>query len=394
MDTTQSTRKKIAIVIPLLRKGGGAEKIASWLSRELTARGYELSVITFWERDNEHPIGGTRFNIRSFLVKIPIISSIVRAINISRIVRGRGVEIVLSFTEEASAAVILLKFLGYRGRIILSMRNNPLARGPLSRLFIRAFYRFADEVIALSKGVEKSLSVHFGLKNTRTIYNPCDIASYRIAALGDRPADIEDKMGDYFVFAHTGRMIPQKGHFHLLRAFAEVVREFPDTRLLLLGGGILEKDIKVYARTLNISNHVIFAGIQENVYPFLKKAKCFVFSSLWEGLSNAIIEALAVDKPVISFDCESGPRELIDDRVSLDATLSYPYYGLYGILTKVPEKGSRSHSSTLLPEEKMLADIMKESIQTDLWYGRYKNSSRRVSVFEPGEILREWVRIL
>ena len=103
----------------------------------------------------------------------------------------------------------------------------------------------------------------------------------------------------------------QKNHALLLRAFALLER--PDARLMLLGNGELEPDLRRLAAELGIADRVIFAGFHPDPTPFYRTADLFVLSSDYEGFGNVIVEALACGTPVVSTDCPSGPAEILAD---------------------------------------------------------------------------------
>ena len=384
---------KIAIVIPVLRRGGGAEKIASWLSRELTSKGWNVHFITFSRRENEYDTGGVRHSIYSSYRRHSFFSLFIKARKISKICKENSILKILTFTEEASAVSLLAKFFGFRGKVFVAVRNNPAVRGFFSRLFIKIFYRFADRVIANSRGMADILQKEFSLKKISVIYNPCDISANKEKAKEILPENVADFIRQKFVFLNIGRMIEQKGQKYLLRAFKEVSDKNPNTVLIFLGSGVLEKELKEYTKSLGIENKILFAGILENVYPIIAKSDCFVFSSLWEGFPNVLIDALSLDKTIISTNCETGPRELLSEKFT-PAPLIYPYYGEYGVLIKTPLRGSISSSDTLLPEEKIITESMLEAMRTNCWSGRYSQSSRAVKNLSFQKIYELWESIL
>lgn len=379
----------IAIVIPVLRRGGGAEKIASWLSKELSRKRWNIHFITFSMRENEYDAGGIRHSLYSSYKQHSFFSLIIKARKISKICKENSIYKILAFTEEASAVSLLSKFLGFKGKVFIAVRNNPSTRGFFSRMFIKIFYRFADRIIANSRGMAAILQKEFGLGNVSVICNPCDILSNREKAKETLSKNIADFTHEKFVFLNIGRMIEQKGQKYLLRAFKEVSDKNPNTVLVILGSGVLEKELKEYGSSLGIKDKVLFAGILENVYPVIAKSNCFVFSSLWEGFPNVLIDALSLDKTVISTDCDTGPRELLTEGI-FPVHPTYPYFGEYGVLVKPPSRGAISSVNNLLPEEKILADAMNDAMATNCWGGKYTQSSRAVSKLSSRKIYGLW----
>lgn len=383
------TKNNIAIVIPVLRRGGGAEKIASWLSKELSQKGWNVHFITFSTRENEYDTGGIRHSLYSSYRRHSFLSLIIKARKISKICRENNVSKILAFTEEASAVNLLSKFFGFKGKVFIAVRNNPSVRGFFSRLFIKIFYRFAELVIANLRGMANILESEFNLKKVFVIYNPCDIDANRQKAKENLPKNINDFTRGKFIFLNIGRMIEQKGQKYLLRAFKEVSDKNPIAVLVILGSGVLEEELKEYATSLGIKNKILFAGILENVYPVIAKSDCFVFPSLWEGFPNVLIDALSLDKTVIFTDCDTGPRELLTKSV-IPSHLTYPYFGGYGVLVKPSSRGAISSINNLLPEEKILADAMGDAMTTNCWNGRYISSSRAVEELDFRKIYSLW----
>jgi len=114
----------------------------------------------------------------------------------------------------------------------------------------------------------------------------------------------------------AGRLSPEKGHARLIKAFAAVNAEHPQTRLAILGDGPLHQSLTALVRQLGLTDKVMLAGRRANPFPALKRADCFVFSSEYEGQGLAVLEALILRLPVISTDVV-GPRSVLKDGYGL-----------------------------------------------------------------------------
>ena len=112
-----------------------------------------------------------------------------------------------------------------------------------------------------------------------------------------------------------GRLAPQKGFDLLLQAFSDCARRHPDWHLTVLGQGPLRDDLMMMAKDLGIGDRVEFRPPVRPPFSLLRSADLFVFSSRYEGFGMALAEAMACGLPVISFDCPSGPREIVRDGV-------------------------------------------------------------------------------
>ena len=112
----------------------------------------------------------------------------------------------------------------------------------------------------------------------------------------------------------VGRLVEQKNQKMLIEAFSKIAKEYPNYTLKIFGAGPLESNLKKQIEELNLLDRIILCGICDDIKTELEKAKIFVLSSDYEGMPNALIEAMAVGLPVISTDCPcGGPKELIEN---------------------------------------------------------------------------------
>ena len=98
----------------------------------------------------------------------------------------------------------------------------------------------------------------------------------------------------------------------LLRAFAGVIRSRP-ARLVVLGVGPEREKLLELAKSLNVSQLMDLPGFEVNPFAYMSKSKVFVLSSRYEGFPNVLVQAMACGTPVVSTDCRSGPREILED---------------------------------------------------------------------------------
>lgn len=162
--------------------------------------------------------------------------------------------------------------------------------------------------ICISHGVCDDLRKVFGNHlTTKTIYNAFD--QPLIAQMAQEHIDLQQyglEKGRYLI--HLGSFKPQKAHDVLLTAYAQSHQQYP---LVLVGQGKGFDDTQALAKTLGISDKVKFLGFHKNPYVLLKHARAMVLFSRFEGFGRVISEALALDVPVLSTDCPSGPGELL-----------------------------------------------------------------------------------
>ena len=176
------------------------------------------------------------------------------------------------------------------------------------------WYKRADAIISVTDGVGDDLSATLSIPRDRiqTIFNPIDLGDIvEQAAFPPEHPWLLHKTDP--VLISIGRMTEQKGFSNLLSAFTQASRK-RSMRMLIIGHGKLRSDLEKEADRLGIRKQVDFLGHVANPYPLIANSDLLVLSSLWEGLPNVLIEALACATPVVATDCEGrGAREILLD---------------------------------------------------------------------------------
>jgi glycosyltransferase involved in cell wall biosynthesis len=184
------------------------------------------------------------------------------------------------------------------------------------RLLLKRAYQTADRVAAVSEGVRKAAVDHYDLapSKTLTLYNFFNIERIDSLATQPLPATETRREGEWFEIVAAGRLHPQKGFSYLLEAIAELVhhRIRRQIQLRILGTGPLEAALKECISRLKLSAHVTLGGYVANPLPYYHQADLFCLSSLYEGMPNALVEAMLCQVPVLATDCPSGPGEILE----------------------------------------------------------------------------------
>lgn len=179
---------------------------------------------------------------------------------------------------------------------------------------VRRFYPAAHAVIAVSTGVADSFSSETGFPRERieVIYNPV-ITAALLASAGAALPELVPADGTPFILA-AGRLTPVKDFALLITAFARMPRRH-GFRLLILGEGEEREKLEQLAVSLGLrlGEDILLPGFVADPYPYMRHCSVFVLSSLSEGLPTVLIEALACGARVVSTDCPSGPREILQD---------------------------------------------------------------------------------
>ena len=209
---------------------------------------------------------------------------------------------------------------------------------------------------------------------------------------------IEDKYDDFFkgkVITSMGRLEHQKGQVHLIKAFSKIKQELPGIKLLIIGQGSLEKQLKGLVEFLGIADDVKFIGYTKNPFKYIKRSKLFVLTSLYEGFPNALCEAMACGVPVISSDCKSGPREILSAGKDLRREIFGIEFADYGVLVPVINNDISYNDTNLSEGEMILAIAMKKIIVDKKLWSRYSSKAlQRVNDFSISSMMKKWEEIL
>jgi glycosyltransferase involved in cell wall biosynthesis len=270
---------------------------------------------------------------------------------LARFLRHERPDALLSSLGHNNIAAMMAKIVSRSRCSLIACQHNALsvevrsdAKYRLLPILYRLFSPVADHLVAVSGGVADDLARQAGIARSRieVIYNPVitrDFARRADAALDDPWF----AAGAPPVYVAVGRLVAQKDHTTLLRAFAAHRRQHP-SRLMILGEGPLREQLERQANELAIGADIRLVGYRANPLPYMRRAAAVVLSSVYEGLGNVLIEALACGTPVVSTDCPFGPSEILGG-------------GLYGRL--VP---SRDHIALALALDPALRQTFPPSM--------------------------------
>ena len=318
---------KLFILIPSLEKGG-IERSMSRLSKGLLDRGWDVSVISekpskesisyFDERVKLLSLGSSFINQNSNII-FSIFKNILYYFKIKKYIKKYSPDVLLA-VKNIPVSIFLKIILKNKFKLIIREAVNPkyssiTQRSLLSRIFVnnlkKLLYPNADNIIAISEGVKQSLVKNFNLDSSKiqTIYNPS--ADEKILSLAKEDID-RDLISNRPLIVSIGRLTKQKDHITLLKAFNKIHSNI-DCNLYIIGEGSERRNLEKFIKNNNIDNKVKLLGYQNNPWKFLSKSNLFVLSSIWEGFGNVIVESMLIGIPVISSDCPSGPREILNN---------------------------------------------------------------------------------
>lgn len=384
--------KKIAFVIQHLTNGG-AERTISNLTFALKNK-YDVTLIVYDGDNVTYP-----YDAKFIDLKLPpvdgvfnkMLNLIKRTIKVYKIKKKEKFDCSVSFMFGGNIVNVLSNV---DEKVVVSARNYMSAYGRdfISILREKFIAYFSDKEIALSKMVALDLNKNFGIDSEKivTIYNPCDVE--KIKSMSKEEPDIKFSDETFYIVS-AGRMVKQKGHWHLLKAFSIFHDKVPDSRLLVLGDGELKKEIISLADKLGVTEYVDILGFVDNPYKYIARCNVFLLSSLFEGLGNVILEAMACEVPVISYDCLAGPRELIAPDMDLLEVIHGYRWCQCGILVEKPDFAV-DFSKNISVFDKILSDAIfdmyrnpeKSKLVTE-------NSSVNLNNFHPNKIMEKWEQL-
>jgi glycosyltransferase involved in cell wall biosynthesis len=308
---------RIAFFLPTL-VGGGAERVIVNLAQAIAERGLPVELVVA-EAKGEL--------VAQRPASVPLVDlgapRVLRSIGpLARHLRRTRPRVVVSSMSHANlVALWAARLAGTRTPVIATVHNTmsqstPQQGGVAGRLWPRllgTFYPWAAEIVAVSRGAADDLArtARLPRERIRVVYNPV-VTPAMLALARERPTHPWFGPGEPPVVLGVGRLTPQKDFGTLMRAFA-ALRAARPARLMILGEGEERGRLEALARELGISGDVALPGFQANAMAHLSAAGLFVLSSAWEGLPTVLIEALAAGTRVVSTDCPSGPREILQD---------------------------------------------------------------------------------
>jgi glycosyltransferase involved in cell wall biosynthesis len=299
-------------------EGGGAQRDMILLCNALAARGAGLAILVL---RNEGPL---RALLDPAIPVIPIPGQRIRYAlpGLRRAMRALVPRTVLSSESNLNlwtlaAARSLPR--AARPRVVLrevgspsvAQRHDPHLQNRIAYRLLRRLYRYADRIITLTEGARDDLADNFAVPRE-------NIAVMRVNAV--IPPDEEKRIAawdgqsgrDRDLIVSIGRLSPEKDHRLLLRAMTLLPTQ-RRWRLAVIGEGPERPALEALTRSSGLSDRVTFTGYAGDPFAWMMRANLAVCSSVYEGLGNTVIEALACGTPVVSTDCPYGPREILEN---------------------------------------------------------------------------------
>jgi glycosyltransferase involved in cell wall biosynthesis len=294
-----STAPRIGLVIGQLTVGG-AEGQLMQVVRGLEGR-FDLVVFSL----SESP-GALHDELVGYGAAVRTIGGrgVARARGLAQALNESRIELVHSWLFIANAYAVAARLFGARARIVTSARNCKV-QGRASQAANALAFRASGAIVVNSPEVDAYIRRHYWAPGERIRLIPNGIDVEKVHPPSEPAAG--DAAG---AIVSIGRLVPQKNQALFLRAAAELLRDLPGQRFVIVGDGPLRAELETEAQRLHIAHRVEFVGVRRDVDEILRRASLFWLTSSWEGMPNVVLEALASGVPVIATDV-GGTRELI-----------------------------------------------------------------------------------
>ncbi|MBR3804248.1 MAG: glycosyltransferase family 4 protein [Clostridia bacterium] len=282
---------------------GGAERVITNLANEFSVAGNEVILVTSFKSEKEYVLLDTvkRVSLFDSYIKGALKRNLRLVKGLRKTMKAENPDVIVSFMAEPNFRTIIASR-RLKAKVFLSVRNDPNREygNFLFRFLAKRLFKRADGVIFQTEDAKAWFPKKIQDKS-RVIFNQVDKKFFDVQKIEDAKDIIT-----------VGRLVPQKRHDVLIKAFSKICDKV-DGNLVIYGEGNQRAELEGLIKSLNLEERVKLPGLTSDVPRVLSQAKMFVLSSDYEGMPNALMEAMAVGLPCISTDCPcGGPRELFD----------------------------------------------------------------------------------
>ena len=359
----EKNQKKLIMFMPSI-DGGGVEKNIFLITNYLTKHIKKVCLITFDKRFKNN-----------FKKKVDFISfNFFSNLGINKYFKYFGCLLILTFViiknnrkvvvfsfQANIYSILICKLLNVK--IITRSNSSPSgwSQNYLKNLIFKKILKYADSIVVNSKDFKKELDRKFRL-NSNLIYNPLNINEIK------KKSKIKINLRFFeskktLKIINIARFTDQKDHLTLLKSFKLICKKI-NAKLLIVGYGKNKYKIQNFIEMHNLKEHVKIIDFQKNPYPYLKRSEVLILSSLYEGLPNVLLESLSLKKFVISSDCPTGPKEILD-------------YGKNGLLFKMNNENDLFKKIIYYIQKKKKCEYLLKNGVKRLWRFDYRSNLQK-----------------
>ena len=301
-------QKKLIIFFPSIEEGG-VEKNLFVISDFLSKKIRNISIITSVPSKIDNN-------------KIKVIKSNLNIQNKSRFIKNLFCSYLLMKEISKNKKVIVMSFqanlyatlIAWLSGVNIVCRANASLKGwlknPIKKLIYKIIMKLSSRIIVNSKAMQLEFKNDLNL-NSILIFNPLD--KKKILLNSKKKINLSFFNNQkHLKILNIGRLTEQKDQMTLLKAAGLLKRKLK-FKLILLGQGSEKKRLENYILNNGLNKYVKILNFKKNPYPIIRKTDLFILSSKYEGLPNVLLEAIVLKKLVISSDCPTGPREILQN---------------------------------------------------------------------------------
>lgn len=299
---------KKVIFVTISMRGGGTERVISILANCMVEMGYEVTIMMIAEPGIEYELDPR--------IRCVCVSETTNGSLLGRFDRIRKMRKEIKQNQDAyvfgmgtvASMFAVMAAMGLKNKVVVSERNDP-------DVFNGRQIRKAEEIL---RNMLYSCSKYIVLQTVDTVecfpkclHKKCVVIGNPLPNNLPSPGNYEEREKTILV---VGRLVGFKNHPMMIRAFARFYENFPEYRLLIFGDGLEKQNLQDLIDSLQLQECAFLKGFSDSIYGELKKGGIYVSTSNSEGISNAVIEALAMGIPAIATDCPvGGARACIQD---------------------------------------------------------------------------------
>lgn len=282
--------------------GGGAERVVANLANQFSEDNNEVIVITSIRHEREYLLNERvkRYNLEEEEITGRLKKNISRISKLRKIVKSEKMDILISFMAEPNFRAVLAT-IGLRTKCMISVRNDPNREyaGRIGKFLGQNLLPLADACVFQTTEAQAWFPSKLQKKST-IIPNAVKEEFFHIK---------RDRIPGLIVTC--GRLTSQKNHTLLINAFCQIASDFPEALLKIYGEGKLQDQLQTLIDSTQYSDRITLMGATNDVPEILSKADIFVLSSDYEGMPNALMEAMAAGVACISTDCPCGGSRML-----------------------------------------------------------------------------------
>lgn len=357
--------RKIAFHLNCLEQGG-AERVVSNLSNRFAAGGYEVIIATEWQGEDEFQVSDKVRRVHVGLreedeKKNRLTKFFLRIKYLHRFLKEEKPDILIPFARKALYRGLTAAYF-IKMPVIISIRTDPAGHydRPFDKVQIPFLFPRADGCVFQTEGAREFFAPRLQ-KNSRIILNPLNPKYIGVPEPETRSKTV----------VQSGRLVDFKNQAMLIRAFHEVHKKHPEYDLKIYGRDTGDGTKELLERTiaeLDAEEYVHLMGASDSLEKDLADAALFAFSSDWEGLPNALMEAMALGLPIVATDCPcGGPRTIMTNEVD-------------GLLIPIKNQKAMENGINRLIEDEELAKRLgrearkiAERANDEAIYGQWRN---------------------